>query len=310
MALKNPKSAVLVKAAGIHKSFADGRGVNPTSFKVMEGELLGLVGANGGGKTTILRMLAGLLPADGGELSVLGHALPSAKRALRHDIGYVAQSQSLYQELTVRENLKFYADSHNLAHPGQTVEDVLQRFGLLAFANTRVKALSGGWARLVQLAAGLLHGPPLLLLDEPAVGLDAATRADLWAHVRRYAVSGSAVVVATHDLAEANRCDRILYFADGDLQASGSLDDVIATANICSYIIENNDLTTLPKVLVDHSGLCSAHNDAGSLRAVVLQEKASDFLSLAETCCVSVSIAQASLTDASMAFHRRRRANG
>lgn len=310
MVLKKPKSAVLATAAGIHKSFAGGRGVNPISFKVREGELFGLVGANGGGKTTILRMLAGLLSADGGELSVLGHDLPSARRALRHDIGYVAQSQSLYQELTVRENLKFYADSHNLAHPGQKVEDALQRFGLLAFATTRVKALSGGWARLVQLAASLLHTPPLLLLDEPTVGLDAATRADLWAHVRRYTDSGSAVVVATHDLEEASRCDRILYFADGDLQASGSLNDVIAAARVYSYVIKNNSLTGLPEVLYNHPGLCSVHNEAGRLRAVVLQEKAADFLRLAETCGVSVSTTQASLTDASMAFHQRRRADG
>lgn len=310
MAPENPKLAVLAEAVGIRKSFAGGRGLNPTSFRVREGELLGLVGANGGGKTTILRMLAGLLAPDGGELSVHGHVLPSARRALRKDIGYVAQAQSLHRELTVRENLLFYANSHNLAQPRQKVADIIQRFDLLSYADDRVISLSGGWARLVQLAASLLHAPPLLLLDEPTVGLDAATRADLWAHVRHYVGSGSAVVVATHDLEEAGRCDRILYFADGDLQASGSLNEVISAAKICTYIIKNKDLMDLPKVLSNHLGLCSLNDEQGGLRAVVLQEKASEFQNLAETCGVSVSIVPSTLTDASMAFHQRRCAVG
>ncbi len=300
------KSAALAEVTGVYKLFDGGRGVKPTSFEVRKGELLGLVGANGGGKTTILRMLAGLLAPEGGELSVLGHILPSAKRALRQDIGYVAQSQSLYQDLTVRENLLFYANSHNLASSGQKVEDALERFALLPFAGSRINNLSGGWARLAQLAASLLHAPRLLLLDEPTVGLDAATRADLWAHVRRYAGSGSAVVVATHDLDEASRCDRILYFADGDLQVNGSLVEVIVAANVSTYIIKNNELRNLPKVLVNHSGLCSLNDERGSLRAVVLQEKAVEFLGLAETCGVSVSLVPSTLIDASTAFHRRR----
>jgi ABC-type multidrug transport system ATPase subunit len=192
--------------------------VSNVSMRLGPSEVVGLVGANGGGKTTTLRMLAGLLRPSGGSGSVLGADVAKPSRANRRQVGYMTQALALYPELTVAENLRFRARVLCDGNPAAQAA-VIEEFSLAAALSSRVSELSGGWARRVQFAASVIHRPALLLLDEPTAGLDAKTRQDMWGWIASLAAGGSTVVVSTHDLHEAERCPLIVHFRDG--QAEG-----------------------------------------------------------------------------------------
>lgn len=215
---------LLVEVSGLAKAFGGREVVRDVTIRLGAGDLLGLVGANGGGKTTTLRMLAGLVTPDSGSGTVLGAAIP-AGRIDRRGIGYMSQRFALYPELTVLENLRFHARVHELR--SGAVDDALARYGLETVAARRFGVLSGGWARRVQFAASVLHTPPLLLLDEPTAGLDAVTRSALWAWIMQFAASGSAIVVSTHDLAEAGQLPQIMLYQDGRASDQTTPDAVI-----------------------------------------------------------------------------------
>lgn len=200
------------------------------SFALWPGEVIGLVGANGGGKTTSLRILAGLLTPDGGTGTVLGRDLRRDTSFLRHEIGYLAQGFSLHAELTVAENLRFRADLYGASSPRMAVVRALERFGLSALADRQVKYLSGGWSRRAQVAAAVVHEPRLVLLDEPTTGLDLASQRHLWGCIMAMAESGAGIVIATHDLREAERCHRVAFLVDGAVRAYGAPRDLVAQA--------------------------------------------------------------------------------
>jgi ABC-type multidrug transport system ATPase subunit len=206
---------LIVDVEGIAKRYRGGGGVSGVTLQLKRGELLGLVGANGGGKTTTLRILGGLLVPDAGAGCVLGYDLRS-DRPDRRRIGYMGQRLSLYPDLTAFENLRFHAAAHGLAR--DAVDAAVTRFGLAEAMAKRVGTLSGGWARRVQFAASLIHEPPLILLDEPTAGLDAVTRRQLWTWLADLAGGGHAVVVSTHDLAEAAALPAIALFHGGTAQ--------------------------------------------------------------------------------------------
>lgn len=198
---------------GLGKSFAGRAVIAGVDLTLAPGALVGLVGANGGGKTTVLRMLAGLLRPDAGEGAVLGHDVRRPGAGLRARVGYMGQRLGLYPDLTVRENLAFRAGAHGL--PAGAAADVARTYGLDPVLDIRFERLSGGWARRAQFGATLIHAPPLLLLDEPTAGLDVVTRRDLWGWLDALAAAGTAVVVSTHDLAEAERLPAIMLFEGG-----------------------------------------------------------------------------------------------
>jgi ABC-2 type transport system ATP-binding protein len=220
-----------IDVSGLTKSFGGREVVRDVSIRIAAGDLLGLVGANGGGKTTTLRMLAGLVRPDHGDGTVLGAAI-RANRIDRHRIGYMSQRLALYPELTVIENLCFHTRVHGL--PRSAVDDAIARYGLEAMASCRFGILSGGWARRVQFAASVLHTPPLLLLDEPTAGLDVVTRAAIWDWITRFADQGGAVVVSTHDLAEAGHLPQIMLYAHGYAGAQTTPAAVIGAAGSSS----------------------------------------------------------------------------
>ena len=186
--------------------------VRDVAIRIGAGDLLGLVGANGGGKTTTLRMLAGLVVPDGGGGTVLG-AKVAGSRIARAQIGYMSQKLALYPELTVLENLRFHARIHRL--PASAVGSSVSRYELEPVERTRFGVLSGGWARRVQFAASVMHAPPLLLLDEPTAGLDVATRHTIWDWLFALARAGHAIIVSTHDLSEAERLPQLVLYRDG-----------------------------------------------------------------------------------------------
>lgn len=189
--------------------------VSDVSFTLAAGEILGLVGANGGGKTTTLRLLAGLTAPSAGEGEALGAPLGRLSPAARRRLGVMTQANSLYPDLSVEANLRFRAEVCGLDDAGARVAAAADRYGLTSRLKDRVSTLSGGWARRAQFAASVLHGPKLLLLDEPTSGLDVVSRRELWAATEALAAAGAAIVISTHDLEEAERLPRLLFYHEG-----------------------------------------------------------------------------------------------
>jgi ABC-2 type transport system ATP-binding protein len=187
------------------------------TFSLEPGAITGLVGPSGSGKTTLMRALVGVQRISSGSLTVLGSR--AGTPSLRGRIGYMAQSPSVYDDLTVRQNLRYFA---SICGHGAEVDDLIASVGLSSLARGRVRDLSGGERSRVSLAVALLGAPPVLVLDEPTVGLDPVLRRDLWAMFRAAAQAGATVLVSTHVMEEAERCDRLLLLREGELLAEGS----------------------------------------------------------------------------------------
>ncbi|MGY2732738.1 ABC transporter ATP-binding protein [Sphingomonas sp. UYP23] len=220
--------AIVVSELG--KRYGATWAVRGVSFTLQPGAMLGLVGANGGGKTTTLRMLAGLVRPDTGQGHVLGHDIGRPSTALRSNIGYMSQKLSLYPELSVAENLAFRAAVLRLPDRPTAIARAAERYGLGGVLATRFDRLSGGWARRAQFAAVTLGDPPLLLLDEPTAGLDVATRRAIWGWLGEFAAAGHCVIVSTHDLIEAERCPTLLHYAEGCAEGPMTPADFVASA--------------------------------------------------------------------------------
>ena len=193
------------------------------SFAVPAGTVVGLLGPSGGGKTTLLRAVVGVQAGVQGRLEVLGR--PAGSADLRSRVGYVTQSPAVYGDLSVRRNLAYFAAV--LGAPTSRVEEVLAEVALTEAADQQVATLSGGQRSRVSLATALLGEPELLVLDEPTVGLDPVLRRDLWALFRRLADAGRTLIVSSHVMDEAARCDRLLLLRDGRLVADDPLSDVL-----------------------------------------------------------------------------------
>jgi ABC-2 type transport system ATP-binding protein len=197
--------------------------LDAVSFSVPVGQVTGLLGPSGGGKSTLLRAIVGVQIVASGELTVLG--LPAGDAALRSRVGYVTQSPSVYGDLTVRANLRYFA--RILAVPDDDVERVLDEVDLRTEADRLVGRLSGGQRSRVSLATALLGSPELLVLDEPTVGLDPVLRRDLWDLFHRLADSGVTLLVSSHVMDEASRCDRLLLIRDGHLLADATPQELL-----------------------------------------------------------------------------------
>jgi ABC-2 type transport system ATP-binding protein len=208
--------------------------VRGLSFEVHAGEVFGLLGPNGAGKTTTIGLIATQLALSSGDAYVFGHSVTSAIAAVRHIVGVVPQEVALYPELTGRENLRFFGRMYGLAKQVLTprVDELLEMVGLEARADDRVATYSGGMKRRLNLAAGLVHDPRLVLLDEPTAGVDPQSRARLFAMVRQLRERGIAVVYTTHYMEEAERlCDRVAIMDEGRIIAMGRLDALLREAD-------------------------------------------------------------------------------
>jgi ABC-2 type transport system ATP-binding protein len=203
-------AAPALAVQGIDKSFGERRAVRGVSFEIARGELLAIIGPNGAGKTTLLSILAGILKADAGSVN-----LPEGTT---DRIGWVPQQTAVYGKLTVAQNLRLFAKLEKVADPEATVGRMLDQTGLGERADEELGRLSGGNRQRVNIAVGLLADPPVLLLDEPSGALDPRQRERLWGFITALTQRGTAVIFATHDIAEAERhADRVLVLADGEL---------------------------------------------------------------------------------------------
>ena len=220
--------ATAVEATDVRKRFAQIEALAGLSLSIYEGEIYGLLGPNGSGKTTFIRCLAGLVRPEAGRLAVFGVAPRVAISAGR--VGYMTQAPALYAELTVDENLRFFAALQGVTDVDRRIEESLRTVDLLDRRRSVVGTLSSGMRTRISLASTLLHDPRLLLLDEPTVGVDPVLRRDFWAHFRGLAKKGVTILVSSHVMDEAARCDRLGLLRAGVVLAEGSANELVARA--------------------------------------------------------------------------------
>lgn len=210
---------LVVRTEGLRKHFGTLRAVDGLNFSVQAGEIYGLLGPNGSGKTTLIRLLLGLLRPTAGRAFILGQPMPNKPVLSR--VGYMPQASALYEDLSVQENLAFFAEMCSKADRARIAE-VLALVGLADRAGNLVRTLSGGMKQRLSLACALVHRPRLLLLDEPTVGVDPQLRVAFWTYFRQLAAEGVTIVVSSHVMDEAERCDRLGFMRQGRLLAEGS----------------------------------------------------------------------------------------
>lgn len=208
----------VVQAQALTKAFGDFIAVDQVSFTVTEGEIVGYLGPNGSGKTTTIRMLIGLLLPTAGSSQVLGYDSVRQSEQIRQRIGYMSQKFALYDELTVEENLTFYAGVYGM-HNRNSLSDVLERVGLKRFHKERVSELSTGWRQRLALATAIVHGPQLLILDEPTSGVDPIARRTFWDLIYELVDEGVTAFVTTHYMDEAEYCHRVGIMREARLLA-------------------------------------------------------------------------------------------
>ena len=242
-----PDIAIDVK--GLSKSFEGRAVVHDLSMQVKRGSIYGFLGPNGSGKTTTIRMLCGLLTPDAGEGTCLGYDIRRDADKIKRQVGYMTQRFSLYQDLSVRENLEFVARLYGVPDARGTAREMIKRLGLTGREEQLAGELSGGWKQRLALGACTLPEPQLLLLDEPTAGVDPKARRDFWGEIHDLAAEGLTVLVSTHYMDEAERCHEIAYIAYGDLLAHGTVDEVIAGSALVTYTVSGENLHTIAEVL-------------------------------------------------------------
>jgi ABC-type multidrug transport system ATPase subunit len=230
-----------IDVRGLAKSFGGRRVVDGLDLKVAAGEICGFLGANGSGKTTTIRLLCGLLTPDAGSGTCLGLDIRRETAAIRRQVGYMTQRFSLYEDLSVFENLDFVARLYELPDRRAAVDATIARLSLRDYRDRLAGQLSGGWKQRLALAACVLHAPRLLLLDEPTAGVDAEARRAFWDLVHDMAGEGLTTLVSTHYMDEAERCASIVYLSEGRIITQGAPADVVGGAGLVTFEGEGVD---------------------------------------------------------------------
>jgi ABC-2 type transport system ATP-binding protein len=246
---------LVIDVAGLGKSFGDKQVVQDFSIQVRRGQIYGFLGPNGSGKTTTIRMLCGLLTPDAGSGTCLGHDIIRETAAIKRQVGYMTQKFSLYEDLSIAENLDFVARLYDVPRRREAVAAALDRLGLAARKGQLAGQLSGGWKQRLALAACILHDPKLLLLDEPTAGVDPKARREFWDQIHALAAQGLTVLVSTHYMDEAERCHEIAYLAYGKLLARGTVEQVVRQSGLVTWSVAGDHLNGLAKRLTGLPGV-------------------------------------------------------
>ncbi len=238
-----------ISVKGLTKVFGDRTVVDHFDMEVPKGAIYGFLGPNGSGKTTTIRMMCGLLTPDGGTGQCLGLDILSEQEAIKENVGYMTQKFSLYEDLTIRENLDFIARMYRVPSRRERVKQALIDLGLSDRANQLAGTLSGGWKQRLALAACMIHDPSLLLLDEPTAGVDPKARRDFWDEIRRLSAKGVTVLVSTHYMDEAVQCDFIAYIAYGKKLIAGPARDIPKMIGLHTWQVTGPDIGDLEMAL-------------------------------------------------------------
>ncbi|MFK4506340.1 ABC transporter ATP-binding protein [Bradyrhizobium daqingense] len=248
-------NGIAIDVKGLTKSFGGREVVHDLSMQVKRGSIYGFLGPNGSGKTTTIRILCGLLTPDSGEGTCLGYDIRRDAEKIKRQVGYMTQRFSLYQDLSVRENLEFVARLYGLADARGAARDMIKRLGLSGREEQLAGELSGGWKQRLALGACTLPSPQLLLLDEPTAGVDPKARRDFWNEIHALAAEGLTVLVSTHYMDEAERCHEIAYIAYGHLLTNGTVEQVIANSALTTYTVTGETLNELAAALTGKPGI-------------------------------------------------------
>jgi ABC-2 type transport system ATP-binding protein len=249
---------IAIDVEGLTKSFGGRKVVRDLSMRVKRGEIYGFLGPNGSGKTTTIRMLCGLLTPDEGRGTCLGYDIRTEADEIKRHVGYMTQRFSLYQDLSVAENLEFVARLYGLPSPKAAARAMVERLGLAGREQQLAGELSGGWKQRLALGACTLPNPQLLLLDEPTAGVDPKARREFWNEIHALAAAGLTVLVSTHYMDEAERCHEIAYIAYGVLLTHGSVEEVIARSHLVTdtvSAVNGESLATLASELAALPGI-------------------------------------------------------
>jgi ABC-2 type transport system ATP-binding protein len=227
--MSDPDTPPVIQTHGLSRRFGSLVAVRDLSLTVYAGEIFGVLGPNGAGKSTTIRMLCGILDPTSGSGTVVGHQLPGEAELIKRRIGYMTQRFSLYEDLTVGENLRFYAGIYGVAgaERRERVAAALARAGLEGRRDQLAGTLSGGWKQRVALACSTIHQPPLLFLDEPTAGVDPVSRRDFWEQIHQLASAGTTVLMTTHYMDEAERCHRLAFIFRGALLDVGTPAEIV-----------------------------------------------------------------------------------
>ncbi len=246
---------IAIEVEGLSKSFNGRTVVRNLSMSVKRGTIYGFLGPNGSGKTTTIRMLCGLLTPDAGRGTCLGYDIRTETAKIKRYVGYMTQRFSLYNDLSVRENLEFVARFYGLPDGAGAVRAMISRLGLDGRGEQLAGSLSGGWKQRLALGACTLPSPKLLLLDEPTAGVDPKARREFWSEIHGFAAEGLTVLVSTHYMDEAERCHEIAYIANGELLVHGTVDEVMQRAGLTTYTVTGEELTKLASSLAGLPGV-------------------------------------------------------
>jgi len=275
-------AALAIDVTGLTKSFSGRKVVNEFAIQVPRGQVWGFLGPNGSGKTTTIRMLCGLLVPDSGSGSCLGYDIIRETEQIKRNVGYMTQRFSFYEDLSIRENLDFVARVYEMKDRREAVDTAIERLGLTQRQNQLAGQLSGGWKQRLALAACILHRPQLLLLDEPTAGVDPQARRDFWDEIHVLAGQGLTVLVSTHYMDEAERCDRIVYLAYGTVLARGTVDEVISHAGLTTWTVSGDDVRSLARELEGRSDISQVSVFGSMLHVSGTDEAALDALAASQ----------------------------
>lgn len=264
-------SQYVIKATKLSRNFGDLKAIQELDLEVEKGRIYGFLGPNGCGKTTAIRLLTGLLKPSSGEIRVLGFKLPQDAEKLRLHIGYMTQKFSLYDDLTVRENLQFVAKIYGV--PGKLrkkrIEELLDIYGLVQKKNQLARSMSGGQRQRLALAAATLHKPELLFLDEPTSAVDPENRREFWEQLFDLSDQGTSILVSTHYMDEAERCHKLAILEAGIKRADGSPEELMQQMGAHVVEIEASDLRQLKKDLLNLADVITAAQLGARLRVLV-----------------------------------------
>jgi ABC-2 type transport system ATP-binding protein len=293
----------VIKAEKLSRHFGEIKAVQELDLKVERGSIYGFLGPNGCGKTTAMRTIIGLLQPSSGDVEVLGYQLPKGAEKLRLKIGYMTQKFSLYDDLTIEENLKFIANIYSLPRrqQKQRVDELIDTYGLQSKRDQLAGSMSGGQRQRLSLSAATLHKPDLLFLDEPTSAVDPENRRDFWEQLFDLSDQGTTILVSTHYMDEAERCHKLAILETGIKRADGAPDELMRDMNAQVVEISSSNLRQLKTALLKLSDVISAAQLGARLRVLVKKRISDPVAYLSQQPCIdstdSMSLVRPSLED-------------